>query len=157
MPGHKFYKASLLPLNYSVKNDYVIMRMQRQRTDPDWSRTGQRRCLLLNQVPAGVSGKAYCLFNLNAFFSSHLFCWSNTLPCTATQTLLLTAWNKGKGNSFRSCVRPFSLWRTYEEITKCSSIIWKTFGRNFPDIILKSFINVQCFQRSRTQKKSFLL
>lgn len=32
MPRHKFYKAPPPVFNYSVRNDYVIVRMQRQQT-----------------------------------------------------------------------------------------------------------------------------
>lgn len=130
MPRHKFYKALPPALNYSVKNDYVIVRMQGQPTDLDWSRTGQQRCLLLNCVPPGVSGKAYCLFNLNAFFSSHLFCWSNTPRCTTAQTFLLTARNKARillvstGVCFHSEGRK----RDYKTFSFPS---WKSLGGDF--------------------------
>lgn len=127
MPGHKFYKALPLVLNYSVENYYVIMCTQGQWTDLDRSRTSQQRCLLLNYVPPGVLGKAYCLFNLNAFFSSHLFCWSNTLRCTTAQTLLLTARNKER--ILFICVSTFTL-KDIWKITKCSFSSWKTLDRD---------------------------
>lgn len=109
--------------------------MQGQQTDLDRSWTGQQRCFLLNYAPPGVSGKAYCLFNLNAFFSSHLFCWSNTLQCTTAQTLLLTARNKGRILFISLWVCPFSLWRTYERLQnvlfQVGNLLTGTFGHLF--------------------------
>lgn len=135
MPRHKFYKSLPVALNYSVKNDYVIVRMQGQPADWDWSRTGQERCLLLNYAPPGVSGKAYCLCNLNAFFSTHSFCWSNTLLCTTAQTFLLTARNL-EGILFISAgVRFHSEGRQNKyKIFFFSS--WETLDRDFRTTVL---------------------
>lgn len=112
--------------------------MQGLQTDLDWSRTSQQWCLLLNYVSPGVLGKAYCLFNLNAFFSSHLFCWSNTLRCTTAQTLLLTARNKRTVLFISVC--PFSLWRTSERLQnvlfQVGKLLSGTFGHLFEQFLV---------------------